>query len=251
MVVVLLPYQLQPSCLLCGNIVNAHTDFVALLASHGIFVHCDCSNALRDIHLRIAADHRLVHAVECQLLSVGTPESALENAEFIAVNASSIYDIVRTIGASVGAHLLSLPVGSHHEEVALDGVCQMLRLEIEVLMFGAFGNLLTPHHSALLPVYLYAALAVSHLGDSLFSVRQQNVVTTCCHLLAGNLVEAVNGEEMFASHQFAHLVGSGFHWDIAPPLCELILWLEVVPVGAAGHYIFQRQKPLPHYRATH
>ena len=55
-------------------------------ACHGIFVWLVRCFAGENIDLWIVGHHALVHAVEGEALSVGTPERAFVDAEFITVD---------------------------------------------------------------------------------------------------------------------------------------------------------------------
>ena len=68
-----------------------------------------------NIHLRIVADHGLVHAVESQALTVGAPEGALLDAEFVAVDALPLDDFA----TAVSGQLALLVVCRTHEKLAV------------------------------------------------------------------------------------------------------------------------------------
>ena len=245
MVVVGFSYQFHPSGFLRLHVVDAHFHLVTGLTGHRVFVHCDSSNALRDIHLGISGHHALVHAVEGQLLSVGTPEGALRYAELVAMHALSVDDVGGSVRTAVLAHLQGLAFSRPDIQISLYGISQMFRLQAEVLISGTFRYVLAPQHASLLPVYLHAFLARAHLRYRFLIVRQQHVVSACGHLLTGNLIQAFHSEKYLARQQFLHLVGRCLHRRIAPPLCVSVLGLQVVPVRAARHHIFQRQQEPP------
>ena len=67
-------------------------------SGHRVFVGCKCCLSFEGVDLGIVGHHALVHAVEGQLLSVGTPEGAFVDAELIAVNTLPINYFPRTIG---------------------------------------------------------------------------------------------------------------------------------------------------------
>ena len=64
---------------------------------HGIFVWLVGGFAREDIHLRVVGNHALVHAIESQALTVGTPEGALVNAKLITVDALAINYLATTV----------------------------------------------------------------------------------------------------------------------------------------------------------
>ena len=84
-------------------VVDANAHLMTGLASHWVWVgvelrsprrtFCTCANCgFRDgdVHLRISTHHRLIHAIERKERAVGTPESALADAEFIAMYTAAV-----------------------------------------------------------------------------------------------------------------------------------------------------------------
>ena len=82
-------------------------------ASHRVLIGLMCSLARKDIDLRIVGYHALVHAVECQTLSVRTPERTFLDAELVAVYALSIDDLA----TAVGAQLVLLAFAVNHKQL--------------------------------------------------------------------------------------------------------------------------------------
>ena len=74
---------------------------MACFARHRIFYRRFCGNACVDVNERIVGNHALVHAVESQTLSVGTPECAFIYSEFIAVYALSVNNLPASVGCKL------------------------------------------------------------------------------------------------------------------------------------------------------
>ena len=70
---------------------DADRHFVRRHAGHGVLVGSQRRLSLEGVALRIVGHHALVHAVEGELLPVGTPEGSLVDAELISMHALSIY----------------------------------------------------------------------------------------------------------------------------------------------------------------
>ena len=123
---------LQPHGFARSGAEYAHRDFVHGFSCHRVFVGIRGGNACRDVHLRIVGHHALVHAVESQLLSVGTPEGALCDAELVAVHGFAIHQVVAAVGGD--GHVL--PVCRGDVQVMLPHVGQILGAGREVLQAG-------------------------------------------------------------------------------------------------------------------
>ena len=66
-------------------------------SSHRVFVGLVGRRSGEDVNLWIVGHHTLVHTVECQTLSVRTPEGTLPDAELVTVDALSIYDFTTAV----------------------------------------------------------------------------------------------------------------------------------------------------------
>ena len=110
-----------------GRIEDSHGDFVARHARHGIFLRSGLRHLGGAIHFYVdegkIRDHALVHAVESQQSSVGTPECALVDAELIAVDGGS----VEQLAAAISADGEVSAIGGADIEVMLAHVCRAVR----------------------------------------------------------------------------------------------------------------------------
>ena len=106
---------LQVDGFLCTQVIYAYSHFVRGHASHRILIWQVFGHSVENVHLRIVADHGLVHAVESQTLTVGTPKGTLLNAELVAVDALTIDDIA----TAVRGQLALLVIGCAHEKLAV------------------------------------------------------------------------------------------------------------------------------------
>ena len=84
-------------------------------SSHRVFVGLMGRHSGEDVNLWIVGHHALVHTVECQTLSVRTPEGTLPDAELVAVDALSIY----YFATSVRRQLVFLAVTIHHIQLVV------------------------------------------------------------------------------------------------------------------------------------
>ena len=64
---------------------------------HWVFVGLTGRFAREDVDLGIVGHHALVHAVESQPLSIGTPEGAFLNAKLIAVDTLAVDDLTTAV----------------------------------------------------------------------------------------------------------------------------------------------------------
>ena len=103
------------------QVIDAYSHLMTRHACHRIFVWLIGGAAWENIHLRVVGHHALVHAVEGQPLSVGTPEEAFHDAKLIAVYSFAIHNLA----AAVGSELLFLAVCQYIELMVglLEGQC--------------------------------------------------------------------------------------------------------------------------------
>ena len=110
--------------LLCVEVIHSNGHLVARHSRHRIFVGFEGRLALEGVHLRIVGHHRLVHAVEGEPLSVGTPEETFLNAELVAVYGLSIHYLSAAVGGQLCVHV----IGVGHVELVVFYVGMCLRL---------------------------------------------------------------------------------------------------------------------------
>ena len=82
------------------QIVYANGDVVARLTSHGIADLVEATGLLPDVFQHVRRHHRLVHAVEREAISVGSPENSLHDTVLLAVYALSVHDAIGAIGGN-------------------------------------------------------------------------------------------------------------------------------------------------------
>ena len=81
-----LRFGLEPNGLHVVGIVDAQGDLMARHARHRIAYPFDFGLAGVGLEQRILARHRLVHAVECQQVTLGAPEDAALDAELVTMD---------------------------------------------------------------------------------------------------------------------------------------------------------------------
>ena len=113
---------IEPNGAVGSGVEDAHRDFVARHACHGVFVGSGACHTfgLRhlDVHEGEIGHHRLVHTIEGQALTVGTPKRAFVDAELIAVYARAVEEFA----VAVGRYGMSAAVGGEHIEVVGFGI---------------------------------------------------------------------------------------------------------------------------------
>ena len=143
---------LQIDCLFGLQVIDAYSHLMTRHACHRIFVGLIGGAAWEDIHLWIVGHHALVHAVEGQPLSVGTPEETFHDAKLIAVYGLSIHNLA----TAVSRKLLLLTV------------CQYIKLMVCLLESQCPGSLVPFHErgqsSGLRPFYLLGLEIVQQLA---------------------------------------------------------------------------------------
>ena len=117
---------LQPNCLAGKYIEDSNADILAFLACHRIFIYISSSDALGDINLRIAGDAALVFLVECQSLSVRTPEQAAADAKLITADAVTIDNVI----VAVRGQLNAISICGLHKDIAAYAVSHIATLLI-------------------------------------------------------------------------------------------------------------------------
>ena len=143
---------------------------MACHSSHRIFVGLECGLALEGVHLRIVGHHRLVHSVECETLSVGTPEESFLYAELVAVNGLS----VDYLTAAVVGYLRCLVVGVGHAELVVFHIHHGFRLAVPFAILLVLA-VLSPCDLLFLPVVEQSYASVVHDGLGLVGVRHVGI----------------------------------------------------------------------------
>ena len=99
------------------QVVNADSDLVAGFACHRIFGRQQGGYACVDVDQGIVGHHALVHTVEGQLLSVGTPECAFIYSELVAVYRLGVNNVVAAVSGYLAGYAFSV---GHIKVVVLD-----------------------------------------------------------------------------------------------------------------------------------
>ena len=157
---------------MCSHVVDAKRHLVACLTRHGIFVRVGLGYArtrlrrdirVGDVNLWIIGHHRLVHAVEGELLSVRAPEEASVDAKLITVHALSVYNLARAVVRELSrrAHGLSAVAcgGLSHVELPVLDVSQRACGIAEVRGLCARGHVDGPKCFTRLPVVGHGLVA--------------------------------------------------------------------------------------------
>ena len=198
-------------------------------------------DALREVHLRIAGHHALVHAIEGQLLSVGAPEGTLFDTELVAVHTLSVNDVLRAVGAAIRSQLALFAAGGHNIEVALDGEGQIAAQRVPVLILCLGRHRLAPCRHMFLEVDEHALLRRAAEHKRFCGVREREVVPAVHDFVTGPRVELLHGEECIAREQVLHRLGCSLDGCVAPPLGVAVLGLQLPEGAATGEQVVQRK----------
>ena len=120
-----------------SHVGNADGHLMRRHSSHRIFVGSVGSHALKGVDLRIVGHHRLVHAIERQLLAVGRKECAFVDSKLVAVYALPVYNLAR----AVGAKLMQLAVLCFNIQVVVLEQCPSLASLVPLKHTEPFGRL--------------------------------------------------------------------------------------------------------------
>lgn len=104
---------LQVCCFFGGGVENANGDFVACHSCHRVFLRRELGHSVADVYQGEVRHHALVHAVKCEKIAFGTPESTFVYAELIAVDTHSVLQFA----AAVGGYLMGNAVSRGDVEV--------------------------------------------------------------------------------------------------------------------------------------
>ena len=241
MIVFVFAVEVEPHRLVGRHVVDTHFHLMACLAGHRIVVGVRLGYALCDVDLRIAGHHALVHAVEGELLPVGTPERTLLDAELVAMHALPVHDVVGAVGAAVVAHLSLLAVGCQHVEVPLQGVGQVAAYGVPVLILCSLGHGLAPCCLVGCEIHQHALFRTLAEHERLSGVGELQVVCTASHIPASPAFQVVGAEESFARQQVFHFVGRSLQCAVAPPLCEAVFGLQLPVRATSAEQVVQRE----------
>lgn len=190
---------------------------------HGIFVGVGLSNAHfwahQSVDLWIVCHHGLIHAIESELVALGTPEGAFVDAKLIAVNRSA----VEQFAVAIGRHLMSATVGGGDKEVVVFGESEGTRGIAEVLMTDASLERKCPDDGFLLPVVGYNSLGKSNLGYGFCAFGESGADEVVNFAIASSVEDVIKGREIeqhlsvcaeffaFRIENHAHIVDIGLH----------------------------------------
>ena len=144
--------EIEPDGAIVLRIEDADGDLMRGHARHGVLLGCGLGDAHGrghvDVDERIVGDHALVHAIEGEAASVGAPESAFVNAEFVTVNGGA----VEQLAVAVGGNGVAASVGGGDVEIIVLGVGQGLTRGSEVLVFDASFERDRPFDATIFPI---------------------------------------------------------------------------------------------------
>ena len=202
---------------------------------HGVFVGLVGSLSGEDVHLRIVCHHALVHAVEGQLLAVGTPEESAVDAELIAVDSLTIDDFAGAVGSQ-----LCLLLTIEYVELL---VCLLIGQGPRSTAPFADGGLLcrlSPLHLPGLEVVEQLLLPVGQQHEWLVRVGVGGIhrrVEVCAHVLqAEQCLPVAFGID--AATLFRILI----HQLVAPPREPQVPGQHLPVVGAAEIQVFEGEQ---------
>ena len=102
------------------QIIDTYCYLMTGHTSHRVLVRLVSSLTWEDVNLRIVCHHALVHAIECQTLSVRTPECSLLYAKLVAMNTLSIDNFATAVGAQLVLFAFAV---NHIQLMAFDVGC--------------------------------------------------------------------------------------------------------------------------------
>ena len=215
------------------QVIHPHGYLMAGLSCHGVFVGFGLCHAVEDIHLRIVCHHALVHAIECHLFSIRTPEDAFLYTELVAVHHLAIHQFT----TAVGGQLSGMVVGGNHIQLVVAHKGSGFRLSVP-LCFTLVLAILSPYHGALLPIVKHPFLAVVEKYHCLVFVGVSGV-----HGAMPSFAQVFDVEQrlLLATLQIhgATLLGILKHQLVAPP-CEVHgLGPQIEEIFAAKVQVFQ------------
>src|SRR5574344_32253 len=79
------------------HIIHSDSNLMPCFARHRIFLWCQSSYACIDVHFGIVGNHRLVHPVKSQFITIAVPEGPFIYAELVAIHALSVNDIAAAV----------------------------------------------------------------------------------------------------------------------------------------------------------
>ena len=125
----------------CVDVINTHLNHMGVHTRHGIFVWLVGGFAGEDVHLRVVGNHRLVHTVKGQPLTVRTPEGALVDAELIAVYGLAVHNVA----AAVRCQLVLVALAVNDKQLVIFHIHRSLRDTVPVVGFLS-GDAILPNN---------------------------------------------------------------------------------------------------------
>ena len=215
------------------------------LAGHRIFVGFISGFALKDVHLRVVFHHTLVHTVESQSLTVGTPERPFVDAKLVAVYAFAVDNLARAVGGEFDG--LAFSIADKEIKIFPEGKCPRFATPT----FFHFLDVLTrlPPHDLLLPeVYENALPQVLHQHERLVGVGERGIIEMpdfqrvgCCCPFIEFVVGDENGLLTVLFVDGVAFVYIKTHQLVAPPSVILVLGHHIMVVVASEVQVFERE----------
>ena len=256
--------SLQIDGLSCKTVEHTHGDLMRGLASHRIFVGSGSSDAtlclgmieayLRYVDLRIIGHHALVHAIESQSFTIGTPEGAFRYAELIAVNALPVHDLAASISRELeivrflllGHCVLGCRIEGTYIQVAAFQVSEGVLLSVGFEEIFALLKLQLADQTVLPEVDGIGLAAVAYHNDALASKGESGIVKSPYLYVLGRsnpLVDVVDAEEFsFLAIGFVYQIACIYiltYKLVAPPGAPAVLCHHVAIIVAAEVQVFE------------
>ena len=125
---------------LCFGVIDAYRYFMACHACHRVTYIIQFTYACCDVYQWILCYHALIHPVESEQVSLGTPIGTFVDTKFIAVYALAAYDTF-----SFGGYLTSLSVIGHYVEIVVECIGQVAAHFVPIFIGSLGGTRLVPN----------------------------------------------------------------------------------------------------------
>ena len=200
-----------------------------------------------DVDERIVGDHALIHAVEGEPATVGAPEGAFVDAEFVAVHGGAVEEFA----AAVGRHGVLATVGGGDVEIIVLGVGEGAACRGEVLVADAALEGDEPFDATVFPIIVEEGAGGAESGDGATGFGEGGGGEGAQHATPGGVERCIDlseGEKARAFRVETTAVGVaelrylrhvGAKERIPPPSGENALGLEVPIVGTAPHQVVE------------
>ena len=165
--------SLQVDGLVGRHIIYAHGHLVRGLSRHGVLVGLVSGNMGEKVHLRIVGYHTLVHTIEGETHTIGTPEKTTVDAKLIAMHALSVDDLARAIG---GELYVLATIGRAHIELVATHISRVTRCSVEVACLVLIRTALLPYNLLLLKVDELSFTAKVEQHQRLVAVGEASIV---------------------------------------------------------------------------